>query len=94
MNAASQIGDHRLAGQIPGSSRHGRADTGEFETWQADLWEVRMIWPVSRTRVSTLDHSSVRVSELCALKIGKMRLHDPERAHFVVTDAKDRNGHP
>jgi integrase len=42
--------------------------------------------------VSTLGHSGVRVSELCALKIGKLRLHDPERAYFLVTDAKTETG--
>jgi hypothetical protein len=42
--------------------------------------------------VSTLGHSGVRVSELCALRIGKLRLHDPERAHFLVTDAKTETG--
>lgn len=42
--------------------------------------------------VSTLGHSGVRVSELCALKIGELRLHDPGRARFLVTDAKTETG--
>ena len=42
--------------------------------------------------VSTLGYSGVRVSELCALKIGHLRLHDPERARFLVTDAKTEAG--
>ena len=42
--------------------------------------------------VSTLGHSGVRVSELCALKIGELRLHDQERARFLVTDAKTETG--
>jgi hypothetical protein len=42
--------------------------------------------------VSTLGYSGVRVSELCALKIGELRLHDPERARFLVTDAKTETG--
>lgn len=41
---------------------------------------------------STLGHSGVRVSELCALKIGELRLHDPERARFLVADAKTETG--
>ena len=42
--------------------------------------------------VSTLGYSGVRVSELCDLKIGKLRLHDPERARFLVADAKTETG--
>jgi integrase len=42
--------------------------------------------------VSTLGYSGVRVSELCALKIGQLRLHDPERARFLVVDAKTETG--
>lgn len=40
--------------------------------------------------VSTLGYSGVRVSELCDLKIGELRLHDPERARFLVADAKTK----
>jgi integrase len=42
--------------------------------------------------VSTLGYSGVRVSELCDLKIGKLRLHGPERARFSITDAKTETG--
>ncbi len=34
----------------------------------------------------------MRVSELCALKIGELRLHNPERSRFLVTDAKTETG--
>jgi hypothetical protein len=39
-----------------------------------------------------LGRSGVRVSELCALKIGQLRLHDPDGAHFNIPDAKTRTG--
>jgi integrase len=42
--------------------------------------------------VSTLGYSGVRVSELCDLKIGQLRLHDPKRARFLVSDAKTETG--
>jgi hypothetical protein len=40
--------------------------------------------------VSTLGRTGQ--GELCALKIGELRLHDPERARFLVTDAKTETG--
>jgi integrase len=42
--------------------------------------------------VSTLGYSGVRVSELCDLKIGQLRLHNPERARFLIPDAKTETG--
>jgi len=42
--------------------------------------------------VSTLGYSGVRVSELCDLKIGQLRLHDRERARFLIADAKTETG--
>jgi len=36
--------------------------------------------------------SGVRVSELCDLKIGQVRLHDPEGARFRIPDAKTETG--
>jgi integrase len=42
--------------------------------------------------VSTLGYSGVRVSELCDLKIGQLRLHNPERTRFLIPDAKTETG--
>ncbi len=42
--------------------------------------------------VSTLGYSGARVSELCDLKIGQLRLHDPEQARFLIADAKTEAG--
>jgi integrase len=39
-----------------------------------------------------LGRSGVRVSELCELKIGQLRLHDPDGAHFNIPDAKTHTG--
>ncbi len=39
-----------------------------------------------------LGRSGVRVSELCALKVGQLRLHDPDGAHFDIPDAKTHTG--
>jgi integrase len=42
--------------------------------------------------VSTLGYSGVRVSELCDLKIGQLRLHNPERTRFLIPEAKTETG--
>lgn len=39
-----------------------------------------------------LGRSGVRASELCDLKIGRVRLHDPDGARFHVDDAKTETG--
>jgi integrase len=39
-----------------------------------------------------LGRSGVRVSELCELKIGQLRLHDPDGAHFNIPDVKTHTG--
>lgn len=39
-----------------------------------------------------LGRSGVRVSELCDLKIGQVRLHDPRGARFKVADSKTETG--
>jgi integrase len=39
-----------------------------------------------------LGRSGVRASELCDLKIGHLRLHDPEGARFRIPDAKTESG--
>ncbi len=42
--------------------------------------------------VSTLGYSGLRVSELCDLKIGQLRLHDAEQARLLILDAKTETG--
>jgi integrase len=39
-----------------------------------------------------LGRSGVRASELCDLKIGQVRLHDPDGARFQIPDAKTETG--
>jgi len=39
-----------------------------------------------------LGRSGLRVSELCNLKIGEVRLHDPEGTRFRIVDAKTEAG--
>jgi integrase len=39
-----------------------------------------------------LGRSGVRASELCDLKIGQVRLHDPDGARFRIPDAKTETG--
>lgn len=39
-----------------------------------------------------LGRSGPRVSELCALRIGHLRLHDPAGAHFDIPDSKTETG--
>lgn len=45
-----------------------------------------------RAIVKTLGRSGVRVSELCDLRIGQIRLHAPDGAHFHITDSKTEAG--
>jgi integrase len=45
-----------------------------------------------RVVVEILGRSGVRASELCDIKIGHMRLHDPEGARFHIPDAKTETG--
>jgi hypothetical protein len=42
--------------------------------------------------VTALGHSGVRVSEMCDLRIGQIRLHDPDGARFQIADAKTEAG--
>jgi len=42
--------------------------------------------------VATLGKSGVRNSELCDIRIGHLRLHDPEGARFRIPDAKTETG--
>lgn len=39
-----------------------------------------------------LGRSGIRASELCDLKIGQLRIHDPAGAHFDIPDAKTDTG--
>jgi integrase len=39
-----------------------------------------------------LGRGGVRVSELCELRIGQLRLHDPHGAHFDIPDSKTETG--
>jgi integrase len=39
-----------------------------------------------------LGRSGIRASELCDLKIGQLRIHDPNGAHFDIPDAKTDTG--
>jgi integrase len=45
-----------------------------------------------RIVVEILARSGVRVSELCDLRIGEVRLHDPDGARFRIPDAKTETG--
>ena len=45
-----------------------------------------------RVVCEVLGRSGVRASELCDLKIGHLRLHDPEGARFRIPDAKTESG--
>ncbi len=45
-----------------------------------------------RTVCEILGRSGVRASELCDLRIGHMRLHDPAGARFRIPDAKTETG--
>jgi integrase len=45
-----------------------------------------------RVIVEILGRSGVRVSELCDLRIGHVRLHDPDGARFRIPDAKTETG--
>lgn len=45
-----------------------------------------------RAIVKTLGRSGVRVSELCDLRIGQIRLHDPDGARFHIADSKTEAG--
>jgi integrase len=45
-----------------------------------------------RAVCETLGRSGVRVSELCDLLVGEVRLHDPEGARFRIPDAKTEAG--
>jgi len=45
-----------------------------------------------RAIVTTLGRSGVRVSELCDMRIGHLRLHDPDGARFHIPDAKTEAG--
>jgi integrase len=45
-----------------------------------------------RAIVTTLGGSGVRVSELCDIRIGHLRLHDPDGARFRIPDAKTEAG--
>jgi integrase len=39
-----------------------------------------------------LGRAGLRVSELCDLKLAQVRVHDPRRARFIITDAKTETG--
>jgi integrase len=45
-----------------------------------------------RAIITTLGQSGVRVSELCDMRIGHLRLHDPDRTRFHIPDAKTHAG--
>jgi Phage integrase family len=45
-----------------------------------------------RVICEVLGRTGVRVSELCDLKIGQVRLHDPEGARFRIPDSKTETG--
>jgi integrase len=45
-----------------------------------------------RALVTTLGRSGVRISELCDLRIGHIRLHDPRGARFHIPDSKTEAG--
>ena len=45
-----------------------------------------------RAIVEILSRSGVRVSELCDLRIGQLRVHDPTGARFYIADSKTETG--
>jgi integrase len=45
-----------------------------------------------RVALEILGRSGVRVSELCDMRVGHVRLHDPEGARFRIPDAKTETG--
>jgi integrase len=45
-----------------------------------------------RVVVEILGRSGVRASELCDIRIGQVRLHDPHGARFHIPDAKTETG--
>jgi len=45
-----------------------------------------------RVICEVLGRTGIRVSELCDLKIGQLRLHDPEGARFRIPDSKTETG--
>lgn len=45
-----------------------------------------------RAILTTLGRSGVRISELCDLRIGHLRLHDPAGARFQIPDSKTEAG--
>ena len=45
-----------------------------------------------RVVIEVLGRSGVRASELCDIKIGHLRLHDPDGARFHIPDAKTETG--
>jgi site-specific recombinase XerC len=45
-----------------------------------------------RVVIEVLGRSGVRASELCDIKIGHLRLHDPAGARFHIPDAKTESG--
>jgi integrase len=45
-----------------------------------------------RAIITTLGRSGVRVSELCDIRVGHLRLHDPDGARFRIPDAKTEAG--
>jgi integrase len=45
-----------------------------------------------RAICGTLARSGIRASELCDLRVGEVRLHDPEGARFRIPDAKTEAG--
>jgi len=45
-----------------------------------------------RAIIETLGRNGVRASELCDLRIGEVRLHDPNGARFRIPDAKTEAG--
>ncbi|MGZ6590032.1 MAG: hypothetical protein ACXVHB_33690 [Solirubrobacteraceae bacterium] len=45
-----------------------------------------------RAICGTLARSGIRASELCDLRVGEVRLHDPEGARFRIPDAKTEVG--
>jgi integrase len=45
-----------------------------------------------RAMCATLGYAGARVSELCDLRLGQLRLHDPDGARFHIPDAKTPTG--
>jgi integrase len=48
--------------------------------------------PRDHLHARALGRSGVRVSELCELRVGHLRLHDPTGARFQIPDAKTEKG--